>query len=197
MEDVIIEKPLGLTTMPVEIETMIIKNVHPSDALNLQLANHYYYNAASLKRLDRIQVQDFLHERELRSSNSSWFACNMCHTLKPVPAFPVGQIKRHGKHSFDRWRERFCLTCGLESGKVTPGSKIKVFRGQSQVLCTACSTLRDRYCDVCCWCYECAKKGSVRTVRWGAWAEKCGVVGEVVLENKCKQHLWRSANLPL
>ena len=181
------ETTLNLSTMPVEIQDMIITRLHPSAALALQQTSHFYRQAVSLTRLDHEDVIEYLHKRELQ--HLDLWACCTCLTLKPEPAFLVGQIRRHGKNG-KKWSKRWCFNCGLESNKVTPGSLIKVKGQPMQVLCTACSTVRQQFCISCKWCEDCAQEGIVPTYRKGRWAEKCGRVGEVVLESQCQGHIW-------
>ncbi len=169
------EQP-GLTNLAGELQDLIIINLHPSAAIALSQTNHHFHSCVSLHRLPFPVLLEYFQEKELLSTHSDDYACYTCLRLQPRSNFAWKQTRtprgKTGKHA----HKRVCLSCGIGTGKHTPGSMMKI-GADLQVRCNSCKSLQKRFCRSCRWCDSCISKDAALPSTTGT----C---------NHCENHDW-------
>lgn len=183
------DEPQALSNLAGELQDLIITNLHPSAAIALSRTNRHFHSCVNLHRLSSSVVFDYLHEMELLPTRSDEYACYTCLRLKPQSAFTMRQTTHSQGKLGQEPRKRFCLDCGIKSGRHLPGHMMKIGT-ELQVYCGGCETLQKRFCGRCCWCESCIRKGPVKVLRKGQWAKPNGEASEVILRDVCRDHTW-------
>ena len=185
-----VESKMNISSLPGEIQNMIIRHLHPSAAVALGHTNRYFHSISSLHILPISIVEAFLEERipyMLRMDN---YLCASCFHSKPPERFLESQItEKRSKEGSERNLRR-CLDCMKE--QISPGSIVELGKmGQKHVLCMACVNFRSPYCVQCRWCSVCAcLEGEILTYRKAADMDPKTPDWIVPVTNTCEKHLW-------
>ena len=150
------EKPT-ISTLPAEIEDQIITSLEPSAVVALRQVNRHFTDTASLHRLDKKDVQHYLHEME-QCGRHTWgqgnFACFTCLQIKPKGDFSRSQIRGlRGKNGWEPY-QRFCVACGLGHREVPAGNIVRSGDGR-KIFCRGCRAFKANWCTRCRFCRSC------------------------------------------
>lgn len=181
------DKKTELSTVPGEIEDLIISELHPSAAIALSGTNRHFHASVSLHRLDPATVQKYLHEIEMLPEYSDSYACYTCLRILPETRFTVKHTKRKlGKNGFG-WSRRACVNCCEEIGRFAPGSIVHfVGEASPKVVCFTCCKIQARFCCTCKFCDSCAQKKVAVAFRKGKEWEN----NQPLFRSNCVDHEW-------
>ena len=92
--------------LPQELQDHITGRLDPATLVSFRQTCRRYYSSMSL--------EDHLHEVEMLSKHRANYACSLCRSVKPEPAFALRQISGHKKKEASRRTDRFCEACGVK-----------------------------------------------------------------------------------
>ena len=177
---------VGLCSLPVELQNFIALNLDPSTAVALRQTNRWFHTHVSLHRLNRIDVRNYLHNRELQPHNDDYYACFSCLDLKPSTAFTTFQIGTKLSNGNGYSYQRYCLDCGIRNGKHRQGTSLRMGGPKSKpmILCGVCTSVQAYFCEKCLCCSGCII--SMRT-----WTGRAAHLSQRGNQTPCLGHFQR------
>lgn len=171
-----------LTSVPEEIQDLIISNLEPFAAINLKQVNRHFNRVVSLHRLDQRKLQSYLYRLDegdvrvyLRRMETiggyvpgQGWACFTCLRLKRKTDFTnthtEGNLARDGA----RWYTRRCRSCDIAVIHQLCGQIVMIDDrdmvvdndyGKTRFVCynSDCATLVVERCEKCLRCRDCAE----------------------------------------
>lgn len=171
------DKP-SLSTMPPEIERMIIKHLSPRAAIALQAENGYYQKAASLWNLNQTRVRKWLKAFISSPSYFKDYPCFSCLEIKDRTSFANKQMLmfEQGAAKINKQPKPSCLIGSITAKKILPGRVIKVGDKSRRAYCDVCLNICPDFSTECHRCHGCVKKGVVSALRKTPWSKERGIL---------------------
>ncbi|KAI4252498.1 MAG: hypothetical protein L6R42_007934 [Xanthoria sp. 1 TBL-2021] len=172
-------KKTRLSSLPNEIENLIITYLTPSAAIALSRVNRYYNHHVSLHSLPKTTVSNYLHALELtpKDLQKQNHACYTCLHLEPLDNFHFQDTSGPQGKSGTQWSARRCMLC--------TGQKPR------KLMCRACCKPHPDFCHKCRWCRHCIHQDmAVGQSVVAKRKTRRGNLKAVVLRSECDGHEW-------
>lgn len=155
--------PLPFASLPGLPEELCIAVVEQCDMPSIiafsQTSHHFHRLANPKDDCRRAQMQEFLVKAQTFPRwQEDGFACFSCFKILPRNEFTAKQTKSpRGRNGVDQ-SQRFCIPCGVSTGRFRPGNIVKQ-GGSLRILCCQCKQLKGgRFCGICLLCTDCVRR---------------------------------------
>ena len=174
------EAPLAMSSLQGlsnEVCLAVVEHLDMSSFLALSLTSHHFHKLTNLKEeFRRPLLREFTFRAQTlpqwQKDRKDGFACSICLKLLPRIEFTDTQTKGpRGRNGGDQIN-RFCIPCGVKSGRFSPGSIVKQ-GDRLRVVCWQCKDVKGgRFCSICFICTDCVRRHSRRNHGWRPCEER-------------------------
>jgi len=157
--------PSLFTLLPEELYLPILDNLPIPSILALSQTSQQFNriaNPTSDSKRRSLLITFLIEAQAFSRWRGDGFACFVCCKILPRRNFVDGHTRNEWGWDGERQVERFCVLCGLETGRLEAGSE--VWRGTSLlVVCRCCGLLKrgSRGCGMSKVCEDCDRDGGV------------------------------------